>query len=159
MATFKICVRMKRNDGLLPVYIRITHKRKVGYIKTDKCVGKEGIRKGEITDPVVLAYCSKEILRYNDALNAVNLDSLTTVEIVKFLRKVDEDISFSQFARNYVRRMESEWKMVRNAKNYRLAIRSLEQFMERDDITCASVIKRKGFSFRKAPSRFISTMS
>ena len=139
MATFKICVRMKRNDGLLPVYIRITHKRKVGYIKTDKCVGKDGIKKGEITDPVILAYCSKEILRYNDALNAVNLDSLTTVEIVKFLRRVDEDISFSQFARNYVRRMESEWKMERNAKNYRLAIQSLEQFMERDNITCAQL--------------------
>ena len=41
MASFKICVRVKRHDGLYPVYIRITHDRQIGYIKTDKCVDKE----------------------------------------------------------------------------------------------------------------------
>ena len=55
MACFKICVRKQRRDGLLPVYIRITHNRQVSYIKTDKYVGKEGLRKGEIVDPAILA--------------------------------------------------------------------------------------------------------
>ena len=77
MACFKICIRGRRSDGLYPVYIRIIHNRQVGYIKTDKCVDIKNIKKGEIVDPSVLAYCSKEILRYNEALNAVNLSSLT----------------------------------------------------------------------------------
>ena len=105
MASFRICIRKQRMDGLLPVYIRITHNRQVGYIKTDKCVGKEGIRKGEIIDPAILAYCSKEILRYNEALNSVNLASLTIQEVVSFLKKLDEEISFSKFARSYVQKM------------------------------------------------------
>ena len=136
MASFKICVRVKRHDGLYPVYIRITHDRQIGYIKTDKCVGKEGLRKGEVVDPIILAFCSREILRYNEALNAVNLSSLSVSEIIAFLKKLDDDISFSDFARSYIRRMTIEWKMARNAKNYRLAIRSLEQFMKKDDILC-----------------------
>ena len=136
MASFKICVRVKRHDGLYPVYIRITHDRQIGYIKTDKCVGKEGLKKGEVVDPNVLAYCAKEILRYNDALNAVNLSSLSVSEIITFLKKLDDDISFSEFARSYIRRMTIEWKMARNAKNYSLAIRSLELFMKKDDILC-----------------------
>ena len=32
MATFKVCVRKQRNDGFYPVYIRVSHKKKVGYI-------------------------------------------------------------------------------------------------------------------------------
>lgn len=136
MACFKICIRSRRNDGLYPVYIRITHNRQIGYIKTDKCVGPAGIRKGEVIDPIILSYCYKEILRYNDALNSVNLESLTVQETLSFLKNMDEEISFSEFARSYVQRMKLEWKMERNAKNYRLAIRSLELFMERDDILC-----------------------
>ena len=136
MASFKICVRVKRHDGLYPVYIRVTHDRQIGYIKTDKCVGKEGLRKGEVVDPNILAFCSREILRYNEALNAVNLSSLSVSEIIAFLKKLDDDISFSEFARSYIRRMTIEWKMARNAKNYSLAIRSLELFMKKDDILC-----------------------
>ncbi len=59
MVFFKICVRVKRHDSLHPVYIRITHDRQIGYIKTDKCVGKEGLKKGEVVDPNVLAFCSR----------------------------------------------------------------------------------------------------
>lgn len=36
MATFKICVRRQRKDGVFPVFIRITHKRKARYINTGK---------------------------------------------------------------------------------------------------------------------------
>ena len=86
MASFKICIRGRRNDGLFPVFIRIIHNRKVGYIKTDKCVDYKSIKKGEIGDPIVLAYCSNEILRYNEALNAVNLSSLTVSEVIWRIR-------------------------------------------------------------------------
>ena len=43
MATIKAVVRNARADGFLPVYIRIVHKSKPGYIKTDKIVSPKGI--------------------------------------------------------------------------------------------------------------------
>lgn len=61
MASFKICIRGRRSDGLFPVYIRLTHNRKIGYIRTSKTISKEGIKKGEVIDPTVLAFCSKQI--------------------------------------------------------------------------------------------------
>ena len=67
MATIKAVVRNARADGFLPVYIRIVHKSKPGYIKTDKIVSPKGIAKsGDIIDPVVNEYCAKAILRYSD---------------------------------------------------------------------------------------------
>ena len=38
MATFKAVVRKKRADGFYPVYIRIVHRSRMGYIKTDKLI-------------------------------------------------------------------------------------------------------------------------
>lgn len=38
MATFKAVIRKKRNDGFCPVYIRVIHGKKPGYIMTDKVV-------------------------------------------------------------------------------------------------------------------------
>ena len=65
MATIKAVVRKARTDGFFPVYIRIVHRSRMGYIKTDKIVSPKGIAKsGEIIDPVVNEYCAKAILRY-----------------------------------------------------------------------------------------------
>lgn len=38
MATFKVVVRKKRADGFYPVYIRVVHRSRMGYIKTDKLI-------------------------------------------------------------------------------------------------------------------------
>ena len=118
MTNFKICLRTQNGGGLFPVYIRITHKRQIGYIKTDKCVSKEGVKKEEIIDPVVLAHCSRTIIRYNESLNTLNRDSMTVAELVHHLRSLDEEISFSGYAQKYIRRMAYEWKMVRNSVSY-----------------------------------------
>ena len=139
MASFKICIRGMRGDGLFPVYIRITHNRKVGYIKTQKAVSKQGIKKGEVVDPTVLSFCSKQIIRYNDCLNNLNLDSLVISEIVSLLKGLDDEISFSEYARYYVRRMALEWKMERNSKSYRLAIQSLENHLQSKNILFAQL--------------------
>lgn len=142
MANFKICLRAQKGYGLFPVYIRITHKRQVGYIKTNKSVSKEGIKKGEIVDPVVLSYCSKIIIRYNECLNAINLDSVTITELIRHLRSLDEDISFSSYAQKYIRRMAKEWNMVRNSISYSLSLQSLENFLNTKNILCAQLTSR-----------------
>lgn len=69
MATFKVVVRKKRADGFYPVYIRVVHRSRMGYIKTDKLITDKQITKnGEIKDIVVNEYCSREILRYSDMI-------------------------------------------------------------------------------------------
>lgn len=43
MANLKAVVRKQRADGLYPVYIRIVHRRRMGYIKTDKVISPKYI--------------------------------------------------------------------------------------------------------------------
>ena len=45
MATLKACVRRPRKDGFWQVYIRVTHKRNVGFIKTEKMINTSGLTK------------------------------------------------------------------------------------------------------------------
>ena len=128
MANFKVCIRNQRSDKLFSVYIRITHNRKIGYIKTDKVVDKSKLRKGEIKDPNILSYCSNLIRRYNDKLNAVEISTWDMHEVISYLQNIDENISFSQYARKYVFEIATTKNMVRNSKNYRWAYQSLEKF-------------------------------
>lgn len=139
MASFKICIRGRRSDGLFPVYIRLTHNRKIGYIRTSKTISKEGIKKGEVIDPTVLAFCSKQIIRYNDYLNNIDLDGMVVSEIIGLLKGLDDDISFSEYAKFYIHRMALEWKMERNSKTYRLAIQSLENHLQSKNILFAQL--------------------
>ncbi len=78
MANFKAVVRKKRADGFYPVYIRIVHRSRKGYIKTSKIVTDKQLSKtGEIKDSVVNDYCSREILRYSDLVeNIKSIDPL-----------------------------------------------------------------------------------
>ena len=148
MANFKVCVRNQRSDKLFSVYIRITHNRRIGYIKTDKVVDKSKLRKGEIKDPDILSYCSNLIRGYNDRLNAVEISTWDIHEVMFYLQSIDEDISFSQYARKYVFEMATIRNMVRNAKNYRWAYQSLERFAGTNNIL-----------FSKLTSKFIHSLS
>jgi len=57
MATFTPAVRTAKEYN--SVHIRITHKRKSDYVKTNVLVHKSGIRKGKIVSPVVIAYAMR----------------------------------------------------------------------------------------------------
>ena len=54
MAYFKVCVRGKRKDNTYPIYIRVTHLRQVGYIKTNKVCKAKFVRNGDIADPYII---------------------------------------------------------------------------------------------------------
>ena len=82
MANFKAVVRKKRADGFYPVYIRIVHRSRMGYIKTSKIVTDKQLSKtGEIKDPVVNDYCSREILRYSDLVNRKDVSHFSVAEL------------------------------------------------------------------------------
>lgn len=128
MATFKICVRKKRSDGFWPVYIRVTHDRKTQYVKTDKVVTDKYLSNGEVQDPYVLQILTKKIVDYIERLNKVDTESWTIEDVMRFLQTGDEELSFTDFCREHVRRMQDNGQ-VRNARNYELAYRSLEMFL------------------------------
>ncbi len=128
MATFKAIVKTARSDGFYTVYIRVTHHREHGYIKTDKMVTKKELTKNnEIRDPYVMQYCTQQIVDYNERLNKKNIEHWSVKEVVDFLINGDSDISFSDYARLHINRMIDNGQD-RNAKNYKLAIQHLERF-------------------------------
>ena len=56
-------LRYKRGDGFYQVYIRVVHRSKMGYIKTEMFITEKQLTKaGEIKDAVVNEFCSREIL-------------------------------------------------------------------------------------------------
>ena len=128
MATFKAIVKAVRADGFYTVYIRVTHHRKHGYIKTDKMVTKRELTKdNEIKDPYVLQYCTKRILEYNERLNKKDIGYWTAKEVVDFLVNGNDDICFSDYARIHINKMIDQGQE-RNARNYKLALQHLERF-------------------------------
>ena len=134
MATFKACVRNQRSDGLFTVLIRVTHNRVAKYINTNKTVHKTQLRNKEIKDATILSYCSNLIKVYAERLNMVDIVNWSVDEVVTYLLNMDEDISFSKYARKYVREMAVYRGMERNSKNYKWAYQSLEKFAGSDDI-------------------------
>lgn len=129
MATFKAVVRKKRADGFYPVYIRIVHRSRMGYIKTDKLVSdKQILKSGEIKDAVVNDFCSREILRYTDMVNRKDISDYSVAELIEYLTRVEDNVCFSEYATLHINRMIKEGHE-RNAKNYRLAVNHLERYL------------------------------
>ena len=100
MATFKAVVRKKRVDGFYPVYIRIVHRSRMGYIKTDKLItDKQILKSGEIKDAVVNEYCSREILKYTDMANRKDISEYSVSELIEYLTHVEDNVCFSEYAK------------------------------------------------------------
>jgi len=126
MATFKPVTRTKKEYNA--VYIRVTHGgAKVDYIKTDMIVHKSGIRKGEITDHTILANCALKIKSYVDKINQTNIENWTVQELKKYLTSETGNISFSDFARKFIEKMQVDGRK-RPAANYQTSLKSLESY-------------------------------
>ena len=129
MANLKAVVRKQRADGMYPVYIRIVHRRKMGYIKTDKIISPKSLTKqGDIKDAVVNEYCSNLILRYTDKINRKDISAFTMKELIEYLTLDEGEQCFSEYAQLHIRRMEQRGQ-IRNAKNYKLAVQHLERYI------------------------------
>jgi len=71
VATFTPTTRTKKEYNT--VYIRISHRKKPDYIKTDMVVDKSRIRKGKIIDSEILAHCSIIIKEYYDKIKNIDI--------------------------------------------------------------------------------------
>ncbi len=129
MANFKAVVRDQRKDGFFLVYIRVVHRKAVGYIRTDKMLtNNELSRNNEIEDPFVLKFCTERILEYQRRLNEKDIEHWSVRDVIAFLCSGDDDICFSEYARKHADRMVCNGQE-RNAKNYYLALAHLERFV------------------------------
>lgn len=128
MAYFKVCVRGKRKDNTYPIYIRVTHLRQVGYIKTNKVCKAKFVRNGDITDPYIIKDVYVQIEAYLDRLNRVNTEGWNLERVMNFLKNDRDSISFSDFGREFILKMENEGRG-RSAKNYLLALKSMESYL------------------------------
>ena len=134
MATFKAVVQKQRQDGFYPVYIRVTHNRKQGYIKTSKVVDKKSLSKSkDIRDVTVMTYCESLIQEYNRRLNAQYIDQWALKEVISFLTTQENDANFSDYAKLHISRMVNRGQE-RNAKNYKLAVAHLERYLGTNQI-------------------------
>lgn len=134
MALFKTCVRNQRADKCYVIYIRVTHNRKVAYIKTDKVVSSKGVKKGEIIDSIVVSDCAIKIRKYIDILNFEKTEELTVQEVFSLLVNRKEDISFTAFTQIFINKMINAGRE-RPSVNYRNAIRSLCAFKGADQFS------------------------
>lgn len=128
MASFKPCVRRKRSDGLCQVYLRVTHNRKTGYIKTDKLVAAKSLSKtNEIKDAFVLRYCSDLVLRYSEFINSLDVVPADVNELINILLSESEDLCFSDYARKHIRGLINNGQE-RNSRNYIAALNHIERY-------------------------------
>ena len=103
MVNIKATVRIKKKSGIYPVYIRFTKKKQTSYIKTAWVVNEKGLScNKEITDPYVIQQTSSLIETYCRQLNLVDSSNWSTSEVVKYLSELNNDISFSDYARKHI---------------------------------------------------------
>lgn len=138
MAYFKVCVRGKRKDNTYPIYIRVTHLRQVGYIKTNKVCKAKFVRNGDITDPYIIKDVYVQIETYLDRLNRVNTEGWNLERVMNFLKNDRDSISFSDFGREFILKMENEGRG-RSAKNYLLALKSMESYFGNQNISFSDI--------------------
>lgn len=107
MATLKATVKSKRKDGMYVVYIRFAHNRKVSYLRTSWLVNAKGLSrdKRDIIDPIVNQQTSRLIAKYYDQLNRIDTQDWTVKEIVDYIQKGKDGISFSKYARKHIEKM------------------------------------------------------
>ena len=153
MATLKATVKSKRKDGMYVVYIRFAHNRKVSYLRTSWMVNDKGLsrNKKDIIDPYVIQQTSKLIDQYYNTQNRIDTQDWTVKEIVDYIQKGKDGISFSMYARKHIEKMKARGQE-RTSRDYKWALYSLEKFAGDNEIMFSQLT----YSFL---SRWIDSLS
>lgn len=133
MATLRPTVKTKLKTGMYIVYIRVVHNRQSSFIRTSWMVNDKGIKGKDVIDPFVIQQTSNLISRYYQILNQIDCSSWTASEVVSYLTTSTEDLSFSDYARNHIKKLISRGQE-RTSRNYKWALNHLERFAETDNI-------------------------
>lgn len=153
MATLKAAVKSKRKDGMYVVYIRFAHNRKVSYLRTSWMVNDKGLsrNKKDILDPSVIQQTSRLIDNYYNILNRIDTQDWTVKEIVDYIQKGKDGISFSAYARKHIEKMIARGQE-RTSRDYKWALYNLEKFAGGNEVMFSQLT----YSFL---SRWIDSLS
>ena len=153
MATLKATVKSKRKDGMYVVYIRFAHNRRVSYLRTSWLVNDKGIsrNKKDIIDPIVIQQTSKLIVQYYEQLNRIDTQNWTVKEIVDYIQKGKNGVSFSLYARKHIDKMIARGQE-RTSRDYKWALYSLEKYAGNNEVMFSQLT----YSFL---SRWIDSLS
>ena len=153
MATLKATVKSKRKDGMYVVYIRFAHNRKVSYLRTSWMVNDKGLsrNKKDILDPSVIQQTSRLIDNYYNILNRIDTQDWTVKEIVDYIQKGKDGISFSAYARKHIENMIARGQE-RTSRDYKWALYNLEKFAGGNEVMFSQLT----YSFL---SRWIDSLS
>lgn len=153
MATLKATVKSKRKDGMYVVYIRFAHNRKVSYLRTSWMVNDKGLsrNKKDILDPSVIQQTSRLIDNYYNILNRIDTQDWTVKEIVDYIQKGKDGISFSAYARKHIEKMIVRGQE-RTSRDYKWALYNLEKFAGGNEVMFSQLT----YSFL---SRWIDSLS
>jgi hypothetical protein len=141
MITFEPCIRSLRSDGYAVVYIRIIKDTKPTYIKTSYIVSKKQISGKKIKDFSIIGEISPIIKKYIDKLNKVDTENWDIKEVVEFLLKDKEEISFSDFLQIFVNRMINSGRE-NPTKNYTTAHNSLQKFTGKTNLLFSDITSK-----------------
>ena len=153
MATLIATVKSKRKDGMYVVYIRFAHNRKVSYLRTSWMVNDKGLsrNKKDILDPSVIQQTSRLIDNYYNILNRIDTQDWTVKEIVDYIQKGKDGISFSAYARKHIEKMIARGQE-RTSRDYKWALYNLEKFAGGNEVMFSQLT----YSFL---SRWIDSLS
>ena len=153
MVTLKATVKSKRKDGMYVVYIRFAHNRKVSYLRTSWMVNDKGLsrNKKDILDPSVIQQTSRLIDNYYNILNRIDTQDWTVKEIVDYIQKGKDGISFSAYARKHIEKMIARGQE-RTSRDYKWALYNLEKFAGGNEVMFSQLT----YSFL---SRWIDSLS
>jgi len=142
MPTFKTVTRGKRQDNTYSVYIRITHNRKAGYMKTVFSLESHEVTKsGKIKNYEILEMCDATIRAYRKKCNSMGerLKYLSTSDIIQFLeRRDDGDVDFFSFSMQKIEEIKSDGR-TSTAQSMLTAIKSFKKFLGKDSLPINSM--------------------
>ena len=153
MAFFKAKVLRQRKDGMYVVYIRVTQNRKSKYIRTSWVVDDKGLSRDklDIIEPFVAEQTSRLITGYYNTLNRIDTQNWTVKEVVDYIQKGKNGVSFSLYARKHIEKMIARGQE-RTSRDYKWALYSLERFAGGNEV----MFSQMTFSFL---SRWIDSLS
>ena len=107
MATFRPTVKRQLKSGMYIVYIRVVQNRQSAFIRTSLMVNDKGVKGKDVVDPFVIQQTAGQISQYYQLLNQVDSTDWTASEVVSYLMRSLEDLSFSDYARKHVEKLIS----------------------------------------------------
>lgn len=141
MATFEPCIRSLKADGYAKVYIRMIHNKKPAYISTSYVVSGKQISGNKIKDFFVITEIAPVIKRYIEKLNKCDTENWTVQEVLEFLKKDGEEISFTDFYNRFVNKMINDGRE-NPAGNYIYAQKSLINFCGKANLNFSEITSK-----------------